>query len=780
MKLSFQWLKSLFPTDKPAEEIAALLTSCGLEVEGIEEVESIKGGLKGLVIGHVVEKEKHPDADRLSLTKVDTGKDELLQIVCGAPNVAAGQKVIVAPVGTFVHPTQGEAFEIKKAKIRGQLSEGMICADDEVGLGDSHDGIRVLPNDAPVGMSAAQYFKIENDQVLEIGLTPNRGDAASVLGVARDLKALTGESLKLTEYHPLSKNGSNPVDVKVLAPEDCLRYSGVYIKNTRAVESPDWLKNRLKAIGIKPRNILVDATNYTLHELGQPIHAFDADKIDGNIIVRKASPGEKMITLDEVERSFEGNELLICDEKKPLAIAGVFGGLQSGVSEQTVNVFIESAYFSPASIRKTAKKQGLNTDASFRYERGTDPEITLYAMRKVVALIMEFGGGEIDGGEIDVYPNAVLPHTFSVNTNEIRRLSGANIPDEKIETILSGLDIGITKEINSWKLNVPARKHDVTRQADIVEEVLRIYGYDNVPLTGNMKIPQTSPGQSYQHQWRKKISTYLASVGFNELLTNSLTSFQFQSNAENNVVVLNPLSSDLGVLRDNLLSSALQAAAFNQNRKRNNLRFFEFGKTYNHLNSRYEEEERLLLLIAGNRTEESWATIEKPVDYFYLKGLVQNIFILAGRPVKPEKDTKWVSIEKVPQNMQRLCDVKGELWYADIAWGKLMAYPPQQGFKVVDIPKFPEVRRDLSLVLDKSVQFEQIESISKKLASKYLQRINLFDVYEGKNIDEDKKSYAITFLLNDAEKTLTDKEIEGTMTRLIEAFEKELGAVIRR
>jgi phenylalanyl-tRNA synthetase beta chain len=781
MKLSYNWLNSIIDTGLTAVQIDELLTKCGLEVEGIEPFESIKGGLKGLVIGLVIEKEKHPDADRLSVTKVDVGQDEPLTIVCGAPNVAKGQKVIIAPVGTMIHPMTGDSFEIKKAKIRGQLSEGMICADDEVGLGTSHEGIRVLPEDAPIGQALNVYLNIENDEVLEIGLTPNRGDAASVLGVARDLQALTTSIVKIPDYAVLKGEGHGPIQVNIVAIKDCPRYSGIYIKGVSPVVSPDWIQNRLKAIGIKPKNILIDATNYVLHELGQPIHAFDADKIEGNIIVRKATKGEKMVTLDDQTREFEGFELLICDDKKPLAIAGVFGGKHSGVSEATQNIFIESAYFDPASIRKTAKSFGLNTDASFRYERGTDPEITVYAMRRVAQLILEIAGGTVIGSEIDVYPTKAKNNDFKISPNNIRKLTGAPIEDAQMVDILEKLDIAVNQvSADAWQVSVPPRKHDVLREIDIVEEVLRIYGYDNVPFKKHLQIANTSAGQSYRHHLRQKIGNYLAANGYNEILTNPLSNVNLQNNQETTIALLNPLSSELGVLRDNMLSTALTAIAFNQNRKNTNIKFFEFGKIYANLNGESQEEERLIILVSGNKSDESWIAKSEPIGYYNLKSVVENIFTKMNRKIDWGKENKWVNIEKVPATWFKQIDIKGEIWYADIAWGKLTAFPLNKSFEVANIPKFPEVRRDLSLVIDKAIEYSQLEQISKKIIGKKLKNMNLFDVFEGKALGENKKSYAVSFILYDEEKTFTDKEIEATMDKLIAAFENDLGAIIRR
>lgn len=782
MKISYNWLLSLFKTDKSPEEVSALLTSCGLEVEGLESFESVKGGLKGLLIGEVITKEKHPDADRLSVTTVRVGDETspLLQIVCGAPNVAAGQKVIVAPVDCEIFPTVGEPFTIKKSKIRGQLSEGMICADDEIGLGTSHDGIRILPDEAPVGMLLADYMKPEKDTVLEIGLTPNRGDAASVLGVARDLRAITGEAVLLPELNPLKSSGDSPIQVSLEDPISCPRYSGVSIQGVSAVPSPAWMQNRLKAIGIKPRNILVDSTNYVLHELGQPIHAFDADAIQEKIVVRKAKHGEKMTTLDQEERTFQGFELLICDIQKPLAIAGVFGGLHSGVSEKTTNVFIESAYFDPAAIRKTAKSQGLNTDASFRYERGTDPDITLYAMRRVAGLILEYAGGKIVGEEIDVFPATIPPHQFDIQPDKIRQLAGADISDDTMLNILTGLDIAVEKQTDRWKVTVPARKHDVTRQVDVVEEILRIYGYDNVPFKKNLQISGISGGESYKHLFRKRIAAFLAAHGFNEIMSNSLTSEQKVEAQNEPVRILNPLSGELGVMRNRMLTVALETVAYNIHRKNTNVRFFEFGKIYSKTEQGFAEEERLIILSTGHKTETGWQSKPETAGFFYIKALVEEILEKLGRKSGLKDLEKWVEMGQVPATLLKASDIRQEVWYADLAWGKLLAFPVKQEFKTTAVRRFPEVNRDLSLVLNKSVNYADIESLARKSAGSKLIGINLFDVYEGKPLEDSQKSYAVSFTLYDDEKTLTDHEIDKIMGRLMSTFEKELGAWIRK
>jgi phenylalanyl-tRNA synthetase beta chain len=780
MKISYNWLKSIIPLDIPVQETAVLLTGCGLEVEGIEIFETVPGGLKGLVIGLVADRQQHPGADRLSLCKVDVGAESILSIVCGAPNVAAGQKVIVAQVGTTIYPTAGEPFTISKAKIRGEVSEGMICADDEIGLGKDHSGIRVLPEDAPVGMMVRDYLKIESDQVLEIGLTPNRGDAASILGVARDLRALTGKSVLMPESIIPKSKGKGPVSVDIKDVIGCPRYSGLYLKGVKIGESPLWLQNRLKAIGIRPKNNIIDITNHTLHELGQPIHAFDAAKINDGIIVRRAEKGEKITTLDAIERKLEGVELLICDHKKPLALAGIFGGMDSGVSDNTTDIFIESAFFDPGIIRKGAKTHGLNTDASFRYERGTDPEVTVFALQRTASLILQMAGGEIVGDVIDTYPKTIQPHDITFRPQKLRSFGGVEIDDEEIERILVFLDISVDKNGDQWQLKVPARKLDVTREVDIIEEVLRIFGYDNIPGKSHITFSDVFREENRHYKATQKVGDYLADNGFLEMMTNPLSSKEFQENPATTIELLNPLSSELGVLRDNMLSTALQAVAFNHHRKNSNLKFFEFGKTYFKHHNTYKEKEQLFLIITGNIQPENWNTIEEKVSYFHLKAFVVNAIKKAGTPVNESTLAKYSNIELVPDKLMKAFDLKGEIWYAQIDWNAVIEDSGKESFKLKPISKFPEVRRDLSLVLDQNAEYLSIENLAYRTVGKRLKSVGLFDAFEGPQVGEGKKSYSISCILGDDEKTMTDNEIDRTINRLIQVFEKELNATIRR
>lgn len=747
----------------------------GLEVEGIEKVEVIRGGLQGLVIGEVKERWQHPNADRLSLTKVDIGQDEWLQIVCGAPNVAAGQKVVVAPVGCFVYPTQGEPFEIKKAKIRGELSEGMICAEDEIGLGHDHDGIMVLDSNAPVGMNAASYFKLEADEVISIGLTPNRGDAASHLGVARELKALTRSEWRYPELAQLSDLSDLPISVEVQNQEACPRYAGVLLDQITVTESPEWLKERLRSIGLNPINNVVDVTNFVLHELGQPIHAFDAAQISGQkIVVRNAKAGEKITTLDDKERTLTGTELLICNQQAPMAIAGVFGGKNSGVSASTKAVFIESAYFNPSSIRSTAKKHALSTDASFRYERGTDPEIAITALQRVVFLLQEVAGARQASGLIDVYPEPVKPFTVLFRPTSLNRLGGIELSEEKIKAILHSLDIQIihkSKEV--WTLEVPAYRSDVTREADIVEELLRIYGLDEIPLSNSMYLTP-SLKKNHSLELRRKVSAFLSSNGCLEIMSNSLSAEAFFPE-EDAVRLLNPLSSEMGTLRRHMLEPALLSVAFNKNRKNRNLRLFEFGKIYRKTETGFQEENRLIILMSGQTHEDHWNQKAQKSSVYDVKGLTEGLLSLAGL----EEHETLCSYSKLDPKKLKSFDIKDDVFAAEILWDQVVKKSRKQKFKLQEIPVFPEVNRDLSIVVPVNAAFSELKSLAFKNGGSLLKKVDIFDVYTGKPLGEKEKSCSLSFTLYHAQHTLSEKEIEGTMERLQKAFE-QAGYYIRK
>lgn len=810
MKIAYNWLKEYIKIEKSVEETADILTASGLEVEGIADFEEIQGNLEGLVIGEVLTCEKHQNADKLSVTTVDIGGENPSPIVCGASNVKAGIKVIVATVGATLYPINGEPFQIKKAKIRGEASQGMICAEDEIGLGVSHEGIMVLDTDLPNGTAASEYFNLEQDKIIEIGLTPNRADATSHIGVARDLKVLLKEDLTKPSVENFKiDNQSLPIEVKVNNTEASPRYSGLCIKGVKVEDSPKWLQNRLKSIGLSPINNIVDITNFVLHELGQPLHAFDYDEITGQkVIIKTLTQDTKFTTLDEKERQLSEHDLMICNEEEGMCIAGVFGGIKSGVSEKTQNIFLESAYFSPASIRKTAQYHGLKTDASFRFERGTDPNITIYALKRAALLIQEIAGGEIASEIIDIYPNPIENFDFQVKYKNIDRLIGKVLDRDLIKEFLLGLEIEISKESEEgFKVSVPPYRVDVQREADIIEEIIRLYGYNNIEFGENL-------GSSYLANFPKmsaskiqnKIAELLASNGFSEILNNSLTKAEYSQKVKSfdenkNVVILNQLSEDLGVMRQTLLFGALEAVIYNINRRQKDLKVFEFGKIYQKTEETYFEEERLALLVTGNRESENWINTTKTSDFHTLASPLKMIFQkMHLQKLKFERFSDdifadalvytldKVEIAKVGVLKQEILDIFGieqSVFYADIAWQSILQKQKKVAssshpLQYKSIPKFPEVRRDLSLVLDKGVTFEEIKTLALEKERKLIKSIQVFDVYEGKNIEEGKKAYALSFILQDEKQTLKDKVIEKTMKKLMQAFEQNLGALIRK
>lgn len=808
MKISYNWLKQFINIDWNAEKTGELLTDLGLEIEGIETYESVKGGLKGIVVGEVLTCEQHPNADRLKVTTVNIGEAEPVQIVCGAPNVAAGQKVPVATIGTTLYTAEGEAWKIKKGKIRGEESHGMICAEDELGLGESHDGIMVLDADLKVGTPAAEIFEVENDEVFEIGLTPNRADAMSHYGVARDLKAgLLQQDLNLElispsvmSYHVDTR--SLKVDVDVQDKDKCPRYCGVTISGVKVETSPSWLQNRLKAIGLSPINNIVDVTNYVLHELGQPLHAFDAAKITGNKVeVKTCEAGTKFTTLDEIERELHENDLMICDAEKPMCIAGVFGGIDSGVTETTTNIFLESAYFDPVSVRKTAKRHGLNTDASFRFERGIDPNFTKYALKRAALLITEIAGGEITSDISDAYPNKIEDFQVVLSFDNAKRLIGQEIPKETIKSILTSLDIKINNVTEAGLgLTVPSFRNDVQREADVIEEILRVYGYNNIKTTEklNASISNTSRFEDYKLQ--NVIGNQLASQGFFEIMANSLTSPKYvelseQLNADHNVKMLNPLSNDLEVMRQSLLFSGLEAVSHNINRKRDDLKLFEFGKTYHQYSDNREEHKHLALFVTGNKAQERWNTQATPSDFFYLKGTIETVLERLGlnrlksAPHKTDILSEGMSLSigkktlvefgLVKKSVLKHFGISQNVLFADFNWDNVLDMAQHNKIKFTAIPKYPEVRRDFALLLDNSVTFDDIYTIAKQTEKQLLKAVNLFDVYEGKNLPAGKKSYAVSFTLQDENKTLNDKQIDKIMNKLQSNFENKLGAELR-
>jgi len=809
MRISYNWLKQFIKTDLKSEEIADILTDLGLEVEGVDKYKSLKGGLQGVVIGHVLTCEKHPDADKLKITTVDLGDGNApVQIVCGAPNVAAGQKVPVATIGTKLFDKEGNAFEIKNGKIRGQESHGMICAEDELGLGESHDGIMILNEDLKPGTLASKVFQIETDEVFEIGLTPNRADAMSHMGVARDLRAgllqkgTTSELITPSVSKFKVEKRTLKIDVKVENDKLAPRYCGVTISGVTVKPSPNWLQNRLKAIGLTPKNNIVDVTNYVLHELGQPLHAFDAAQIKGNKVVVKTVPaGTKFVTLDDIERTLHEEDLMICDESGPMCIAGVFGGKTSGVSEKTQAIFLESAYFNPVSVRKTAKRHTLSTDASFRFERGIDPSITEYALKRAALLIQEVAGGEITSDIIDIYPKKIEDFSVFIHFDKVNKIIGEAIKPETIKKILASLDIKVNSITEAGLgLTIPSYRVDVTREIDVIEEILRVYGYNNIKIPSKVNATTAYSSRTEEYKVQNIIANQLCSLGFNEMMANSLTTPDYVKLSENlkeefNVMMLNPLSSDLSAMRQSLLFSGLEAVSFNINRKRSDLKFFEFGKSYHKMPGGYDENKHLTLLVTGNRQNESWTNEQSKSDFFLFKGYINTILSRLGLDKKVtslpfENDVfaeglalavgKEVIVEfgTVKKSVLKHFDIKQEVLYADFAWDKIQKYVSTK-IKFTDIPKYPEVRRDLALLLDENVKFEQIYNIAKQTEKGLLKDVNLFDVYQGNNLPEGKKSYAVSFILQDDSKTLTDTQIDKIMSKLQGNFESQLGASLR-
>ena len=821
MEVSYKWLQEFIELPESPEDVGKLLTGTGLEVEGIEKIgpsgESARAGwLEGVVIGQVLTCTKHPDADKLSLTTVDVGTGQPLSIVCGAPNVAAGQKVVVALVDATLHPTSGESFIIKKAKIRGAASEGMICAEDEIGLGASHDGIMVLPADLPNGTPAEHYFNRDADYRISIGLTPNRIDAASHFGVARDLHAVLNRPM----HHPKAaseqftvQNHDLTIDVRVEDTAVCPRYTGLTISSLIVGESPDWLKQRLLSIGLKPINNIVDVTNFVCHDLGQPLHAFDADKIAGHQISVKTLPqGTPFVTLDGVERTLTATDLMICDAEKPMCIAGVFGGRYSGVTPQTTRIFLESAYFSPVSIRKTAQHHGLKTDASFRFERGTDPNMPVVALKRAALLIGEIAGGQVSSDSTDLYPTPIEPFRVPVRYRNVDRLIGIKIDHAVIHRILETLDIQVGEQTDTSDRNdgfvaiVPPYRVDVTREADVIEEILRIYGLDNVPLSTNLgadslsEFPKIDPDQ-----WQNRVGQLMAANGFNEILTLSLTRPAYHDAIRSSlpgadVTLLNPLSDELSVMRQTLLFSSLETLVYNLNRRQKDLKLFEFGKVYHKATgengtTKYVERMRLSATMTGNQQAETWQQKDQPVAFHDLAAVVQrvlNLFRIKSVETQPADTALFDyglmylinkkpvgSIGLVKAALTKLVDLKQPVFYADFDWNALMKTADSK-VRYEEVSRFPDVRRDLSLVLDQATTFEQINRIAHRTEPTLLRSVNTFDVYEGEQLGVDKKSYSVSFTLQDPTQTLTDTTIDKTMQRLMTAFERELGAVIRK
>ena len=808
MKISYNWLKQFLQVDWEENKTSELLTDLGLEVEGIETKESIKGSLEGILVGEVLTCVQHPNADRLKITTVDLGTGDPVQIVCGAPNVAAGQKVPVATIGTTLYDDKGVGFKIKKGKIRGEESHGMICAEDELGLGTSHDGILILNKKLKVGTPAAEVFNIETDQVFEIGLTPNRADAMSHYGVARDFRAgliQHGINLELitpsvSDFHVEQRRLRIDVEVenKDLAP----RYCGISIVDVEVKDSPEWIQNRLKSIGITPKNNIVDITNYVLHELGQPLHAFDASKIKGNkVIVKTLAQGTKFTTLDEVERELHSEDIMICDaESNPLCIAGVFGGINSGVSEKTTSIFLESAYFNPVSIRKTAKRHALNTDASFRFERGIDINFTEYALKRAALLIEEYAGGKVASDVMDFYPEKIEDFQVFLSYESAFRLIGQEIDKETIKNILASLEIKISSETEGGLgLTIPSYRVDVQREADIIEEILRVYGYNNIKFSHKLNT-SISFNSNKDVSLENIVANQLTTLGFNETMANSLTKEEYSSFSENfksefNVTMLNPLSNDLKVMRQSLLFSGLESISYNLNRKNNSLKLYEFGKTYHKYEKGYQEDKHLTIFVSGARTKDSWTSLTQNSEFFYLKGIVMSILERIGvtniktSPVKSDVfsegivlslgKNKLVEFGVIKKKLLKEFGIKQEVLFADFDWTSILSISGKKKIKVSMLPKFPSVKRDLALLLDQKITFKEIYDLAFQSERNLLKDVGLFDVYQGDKLPEGKKSYAVSFVLQDNNKTLEDRQIDKIMQKLQQSFEKNLGAVLR-
>ena len=820
MNISYNWLKDYLDFDLQPDEVAAALTSIGLETGGVEEVQTIKGGLEGLVIGEVLTCEEHPNSDHLHITTVNVGGAEPLQIVCGAPNVAAGQKVVVAVNGTKLYDGD-ECFTIKRSKIRGVESNGMICAEDEIGIGTDHAGIIVLPADAVVGTPAKEYYNVKSDYVLEVDITPNRVDATSHFGVARDLAAYLKQNgkpanLKRPSVDAFKIDDEVPaIEVVVENKEACLRYSGITIKNVTVKESPEWLQNRLKVIGLRPINNVVDITNYILHGVGQPLHSFDADKIKGNkVVVRSATEGAKFVTLDGVERTLTDRDLMICNVEEPMCIAGVFGGLDSGVTEQTKNVFLESATFHPTWIRKTARRFGLNTDASFRYERGLDPNQTVEVMKRAALLIQEVAGGTITGAIQDIYPVPVAPYRVELTYDKVNTLIGKVIPVETVKSILESLEMKIVSETaEGLVIDVPVYRIDVQRDVDVIEDILRIYGYNNVEFSDNVKSNlsyQTPTDRSYKLQ--NLISEQLCGCGFNEILNNSLTRSAYYDNlstypVSHCVMLMNPLSADLNCMRQTLLFGGLESVVHNAKRKNGNIRFFEFGNCYDYnidhkkegeTLAEFSEDYRLGLWVSGSRVDNNWAHPNEKSSVYELKAYVENILVRlgvnlqkvifgnlandiysAGLSITTSSGRQLGTMGIVSPKICKELDIETDVYYAELSWTLLMKEIKKSKVTFSEISKFPAVKRDLALLLEKNVQFAEIEKIATESERKLLKDVALFDVYEGKNLPAGKKSYAVSFYLQDEGKTLNDKQIDAIMKKIQTNLEQKLGAQLR-
>lgn len=807
MKISYNWLKEFAPFTLEEEKAAEILTDLGLEIEGMERWESVRGGLRGIVIGKVLTCVPHPNSDHLHITTVDLGDGSPVQIVCGAPNVAAGQTVPVATLGAVLYDKDGSEFRIKESKLRGEISKGMICAEDELGLGDSHEGIMVLPDNIPAGTPASEVFHVETDTVFEIGLTPNRADAMSHLGVARDLAArlkYQGEPLEITlPQREIQPTDEFPVKVVVEDPKRAPRYCGIVIKGVKIAPSPAWLANRLKAVGVNSINNVVDITNYVLQSLGQPLHAFDLRQVGGEIHVKTCPEGTPFVTLDGEQRKLSQEDLMICSATAPMCIAGVYGGLESGIKDDTTDVFIESAYFDPVAIRRTSKRHGLQTDASFRYERGIDPNITIDALCLAVRLMCTLAGGHIASGITDICsdPAVKAPFPVTFRYDHVARLLGKDIPHQDIRKILEALEIKIVEQTpEALRLEVPAYRVDVQREADVAEDLLRVYGYNHIEVSPVLHTSIVSDDKRSSERLFNLCGDLLAARGYHEIMSNSLTRSAYTAlskdiDPQTTVRLLNPLSSDLDVLRQSLLFCALEAVARNISHRRSDLRLFELGKTYNHYGDRYVEESHLAMTLTGKANEESWRGPQREANYYDLRADFDRVMARLGigelNTIPCESDllsegadiasgkTVIARIGKVSRRILKAFDIAQDVYYCDILWEKVLELTRKSSITCQDLPKYPSVRRDLALLVDENVTYQQLHNAAFAAERHILKGVNLFDVYQGKNLPEGKKSYALSFTLADAEKTLDEKRIEAAMKKLMGAFEKQFGATLR-
>ncbi len=808
MKISYNWLSDYIdiPEEMSIKEVADLLTDIGLEVEGLHEYEVVEGGLNGLVVGKVESVVPHPDADRLRVTTVNVGAEELLNIVCGAPNVAEGQHVVVATIGAVLYPKDGDGFKIKKSKIRGILSEGMICAEDEIGLGESHEGIMVLTDQPKVGTPAAEYFNLQSDQIIEIGLTPNRSDAFSHIGVARDLQAALKfrnnykGDLNLPNLTDFKEGNDHALKVEVVDTIGAPRYAGVVIDDVKIGPSPQWMQDRLTAIGLRPINNVVDVTNYVMYEFGQPLHAFDMATVGNKVIVKNLAEGSKFKTLDETERTLSSHDLMICNANTGMCIAGVFGGMDSGVSETTSSIFLESAYFDAKTIRKTSTTHGLRTDAAAHFEKGVDPEMVIPALKRAALLIQELAGGKVVSKIYDLKSDEFAPFEVTLDKVQLDKVAGITVEESTIQEILELLEIEVKSKNGSvYELAVPQYRYDVRRECDVIEDILRIYGFNNLPIPDTLHASIMAIDSKDDSQFYNRIADYLVGLGFSEIMTNSIAKSQFLTEKEQGqkVSLLNSLNVDLNVMRANMLYPMLEVVAHNLNHFNENLRFFELGKTYLKKEENYEESRNLSLIISGNQQKKNWRIKENAADFFYLRSVVENILNKLNinhfnienpkeRSENAKSELSYVarkqtlaSIIEVNKKVLKQFDIKEKVYYLNIYWDKVLEMSKNSRFKLKEISKFPKIRRDLALLLNEKLNFKEIETIAAKIGGQRLKDIDLFDVYTDDKIGADKKSYAVSFVFSDLNKTLTDKEVDGIMNKLIQSFEKELGAQIR-